>query len=375
MTEQEIPMSSAPYQGQNFKHVPEDEISLMDLLGALYSKKVIIFFTASIFIIFSIFYAFLVAPIYRVTITLLSPEESLVSSFPNNLMKCDKNVCKNINETVLIQKNYMLSKFVSEIQSYSNQEKVFMEGKFHERFIANNPKIDIKKRIVQEINRSIHVSQTSGGIAKVVDYDMKGVNPELASDYLNALADWVRNKVELDIPEVIQKGIKDQISLSSSRLNDLLSVEKLKHEDKIKVFTDNLEIAKNLGILDNNLDNFNTVNRYQNYNQPIWYLYGQLALEQELNLLERQVVYSKENSKEIANLTVKIQRLSSTDASKMNIEPVIISQPSIPPVYPTSMNKIKVITIGITFGLFIGILIALLSCLMTNLKERPNLLS
>ena len=53
--------------------------------------------------------------------------------------------------------NYMINKFILELQSYSNQEKVFMEGKFHERFVANNPKIDIKKEIVQEIYRSIHV--------------------------------------------------------------------------------------------------------------------------------------------------------------------------------------------------------------------------
>ena len=59
-----------------------------------------------------------------------------------------------------------------------------------------------------------------GYLTKVVDFEMNGVNPELASDYLNALADWVTNKIELDIQESIQKGVEAQRCLCSlSKLN------------------------------------------------------------------------------------------------------------------------------------------------------------
>jgi LPS O-antigen subunit length determinant protein (WzzB/FepE family) len=406
MSEKKVPLSSTPYLDQNIKHELEDEINLLDFLVVLVRKKELILSTASIFLILSIFYAFSETLIYRATIGLLPPEKSLPSFFPNSLHVGLPNFSQNTDGTLVIKKNYMLNKFVSELQSYSNQEKVFMEGKFYERFVANNPKIDIEKRIVQEIYRSIHVSRTSGGFAKdreglaakFIDYDMKGVNPELASDYLNALADWVKNKIKLDIQESIGKRVKSQIVLLSTELNNMITLGQLEYEDKIRVLTDNIEIAKNLGILDNNFDNFkpegssfseervNTlesgsfitsvqrVKRKADFTWPTWYLYGQSALEHELNLLERRGVISQ-YPKEVTELTVKIEQLSSIDWSKINFDPVIISVPSITPVDPINNNKMNVVTIGIVIGLFFGILMALLSCLMTSLKERTKLSS
>jgi LPS O-antigen subunit length determinant protein (WzzB/FepE family) len=407
MTDKEIPLSSKPYDDQNFKHEPEDEINLLDLLVYLFRKKFLILSIAAICIVLSICYAFLVTPIYRATIGFLPPEKSLDSFFPRNLHETLPNVVSDtVTGTISIKKNYMLNKFVSELQSYSNQEKVFMEGKFHERFVANNPQVDIKKKIVQEIYRSIHVSRTSGGLgkngeglaAKVVDYDMKGINPELASDYLNALADWVKNKVERDIQESIQKEAKVQIALLSAQLNSRITKEKLEYEDKIRVLTDNIEIAKNLGILGNNFDNFKpvgfefhektkhkgasgslsstVVERIKvkaEIDWPVWYLYGQRALEHKLILLERRGV-SAQYAKETTELISKIELLSGIDLSKINFDQVTISQPSIPPVYPTNIKKTRIIATGIVLGLFIGILIASLSCLITKKKDRNSCL-
>ena len=75
MTEKEIPLSSTPYQDQNLKHEPEDEINLLDLLVFLVRKKVLIFFTASIFVVLSIFYAFSVTPTYQATIGFQPPDK------------------------------------------------------------------------------------------------------------------------------------------------------------------------------------------------------------------------------------------------------------------------------------------------------------
>ncbi len=102
---------------------------------------------------------------------------------------------------------------------------------------------------------------------------------------------------------------------------------------------------------------------------PAWNLYGQLALEQELNMMRDRTVPSP-YSKNLKELNSNIEYLSNIDLSKINLESVIISQPSIPPVYPINIKRMTVIAIGIALGLFIGVLMALLSCLMTQLKER-----
>ena len=403
MTEKKIPLSSTPDQAQNSKHEREDEISLLDFLILLGRKKVIIFFTTFIFVVLSIFYAFTMGTIYRATIGFDPTGKNLTSFFPNFISEILPNVSRKRDGTLEITKNYMLNEFIVGLQSYANQEKVFNAGKFHERFIVNNPKIDMKKGIIQEIHRSIHVGdekRVSANVgyekkvsANVASFEMKGVKPEVASDFLNALADLVKSKVEFDVKELIQHEAKAYIYVFSEELNYELSIKRQENEDRIRTFTYNLEIAKNLGILDNNFDNFKpdgsvfyvqtkkvdrvvgSLERLKGkfgITWPAWYLYGQLALEQELNMM-RDRSAAIPYSREFIKLNSNIEYLSNIDLSKINLEPVIISQPSIPPVNPVNVKKINVIVIGIVLGLFIGILIALLSCLMIQLKERSKL--
>jgi chain length determinant protein (polysaccharide antigen chain regulator) len=388
MNDKEIPLSSTPYQGENFKHEPEDEVNILDLLTVLFRKRVLISFTASIIIALSIFYAFSTKNTYRATIWFQLSKKSLTNTFPEAYQEVIRNasqsvVGKNVKNLV-IEKKLLFNKFIAELQSYSNQEKVFIEGKFHERFVADNPKNDMKKGIVQEIYRSIHTRKGVGLSTKVVDFEMKGVNPELASDYLNALADWVKIKIELDLQKSIEKGAKAQLAAYSFQLNSMIIKAQKKHEDKVIFLKDNIEIAKNLGISGNNFDKYipgehrelsedRLTYKYLGLiSWPAWYLYGQRALEQQLNLMERRGVPSQSN-KETSELIFKIESISKQDFSKINFEPVIISRPSIPPVDQINDTKMSIILIGTLSGLIIGILIALLGCLMTELKKRSKL--
>jgi LPS O-antigen subunit length determinant protein (WzzB/FepE family) len=408
MTEKETPLSSTPNQAQNVKHESQDEVNLLDLLEFLARKKVLIFFIASIFVVLSILYTLLTTPTYRGTIGFKAPKKSLTSIFPNFLHEVLPNASWTMDGQLAIDNSYILNEFMAEMQSYSNQEEVFIKGKFHERFVANNPEIVMKEEIVQEIYRSIRESATHARnianapkhkhvkeflSAKVVNYEMKGVNPELASDFLNALADWVNNKVTHDLRESMEKGIKGKIDQLSDKLNSRVALEQLKYKNKVRVFTDNIEIAKNLGILGNNFDNFNPDGFVPDgfilkgrskqihfsgqvkakISWPYWYLYGQRALEQELNLMKSRRA-SSEYAEESAELNLKIERLSKFDLSKINFEPVIISQPSIPPVNPITPTRMIIITIGSIFGLFFGILMVGLSAfLKTQLKNRSKL--
>ena len=85
-----------------------------------------------------------------------------------------------------------------------------------------------------------------------------------------------------------------------------ITFEHLKYEDEIRDLKDNIKIAKNLGILGNNFNNFipdgssfierslktkksmqlftslERVKGKHNITWPTWYLYGQRALEHEI---------------------------------------------------------------------------------------------
>jgi chain length determinant protein (polysaccharide antigen chain regulator) len=382
MAEKEIPMSSIPDQVQNLKYEPEDEINLLDLLVALVKKKVLIFSIASIFFVLSIFYAFSIKTTYRATISFKPTVKDLISIIPNTLYDVLPNTSRDKNGNLVIKNNYMFNEYIEGLRSYSNQEKVFIEGNFYKRFPVNNPKIEMKE-IVREIYRSIHVSDGEGVSVKVASFEMKGVKSEVASDFLNALSDWTKNKVEFDIKESIQNEVKNQIASYSEKLNYELSLEKKVYEDKVRIFTHNLRIAKKLGILDNKFVNFKPSNpewslepglskTHTIHLWPIWYLYGQRALEEELRVLRSQS-NSIQHTKKYNIFNSQIVGLSKIALNPINLGPVIISQPSIPEVYPVNISKIQVIAIGIAFGLFIGIFIALLSCLITQLKKRSEI--
>ena len=371
MTEKDRPSSPQPDHIQQSNYQPEDEISLLDLLEVLVRKKALIFITASFFTALSIFYALSITPIYRSTIGFQPNEKSLTSLFPDLIAEILPGISRSENETLVREENYLLNKFLAGFQSYSIQEKVFNEGEFLQKFVGSTPNSDMGKGIVQEINRSIHASGRGKGLsAQTITVEVEGTKPEVMSDFLNALAERTKNEVVIDVKESIRQGIKAQRAIYYAKLEKLRSKEKAEKADKIRLFSDNLEIAKNLGVLDNNFGNANTSLIFGE--RPIWYLYGQRAIEQELEVLARRQGSSR-YIEEISELDHKIAYLSGIDLSKINFEPVIISQLSVPPVHPINSNKINIIASGIALGLFIGILIAFLSNSMALLKERSKL--
>jgi chain length determinant protein (polysaccharide antigen chain regulator) len=373
MTEKERPLSPQSEKMQNTHHQPEREISILDLLEVLVRKKVLIFVVASIFTLLSIIYTFSITPVYRATIGIQPHGKSLASVFSGLTTEFLSEVSGSLGGP--LKQNYMFNKFITEFLSYSNQEKVFIEGKFLQRFVTNNPNIDMRKGVVQEIYRTILASdKETGSSTQAVTFEMKGTKPEVISDFLNSLADLAKSKVEFDVKESVQKGIIARLEMYSVELEKIRSIEKAEKADQIRHFSGNLEIAKNLGILDNNFGGPKTNISLSLGRFPIWYLYGQRALEQELKVLERREV-SDQYIEETAELGYKIAYLSKIDLSKIKFEPVIISRHSIPPINPINLKKLQIIGIGVVLGLIIGILFAFVSNSLVQLKKGSKLSS
>ena len=389
MTEKERPSSPQPDHIQQSNYQPEDEINLLDLLEVLVRKKTLIFFTASIFTALSIFYALSITPIYRSTIGFQPYTKSIASLFPPFAAEILPSVARDERGSLVEENNYLLNKFLTKFQSYPIQEKVFNEGKYLQRFVDSNPDSDTGREILQEFNRSIHVIgagkvNANKPFNQTITVEMEGTKPEVMSDFLNALAERAKSEVVIDVKELMTKGIKIQVHMFSAELGKINSIVKMEQDDEIRKFSNNLEIAKNLGVLDNNFGGSTAIvfpmlgSRPKSNTSPIfgerplWYLYGQRALEQELKVLERREV-SGQYIEETAELDHKITYLSGIDLSKINFEPVIVSQFSVPPVHPINSNKVKIIASGIALGLFIGILIAFLSNSMALLKKRSQL--
>lgn len=362
MTEKERPLTSQPGHIQNVKSTPEDEISLIDLLEALYKKKVLIVVVTFICTLFSAFYAQQITPTYTASITFLpnhiEPSTSHLPNFSKKILPYD---IGSTNTSVL-----MFSRFSSTLQSYSIQEKAFIDIKSD---------VETGKAVLGAINKSIQISNSGDG----KKLEITGTKPELMSDFLNSLADAAKNEVVKNSKEIMQQKINALIETFNQELESLQSKAKAMRLKQITRLSQNLEIAKNMGVLENNFSSLAPMQPFiftpQKFLQddllPLWYLYGQRAIEQELSMLKNQPL-SDLQIEGAAELIFKIETLSKIDLSKFNYEPAIISQPSIP---PTEANepKGKIIAIGTGLGLFIGLLVSFLSALMVPLRERLKL--
>jgi len=397
MTQKERPSSPQPAQIQSPYYPPEDEISLVDLLEVLFRKKILIIGITSVFTVLAILYAQSITPTYRAEIGFLPPDDAnLGAHFPDSIAHIlPGKTTYNKDGEVTNQNRSLFYKFLTAVQSYQMQKKVFIEGNFLLRFVDNNPNVDMGKEIVREINESIQISTDSKGGKKgakdafdeTIYLEMEGTKPEVISDFLNVLVESAKNWVINNTKESIQRQIKAQISNLAVKLENLRSNERSLWALKIRDLSENLKIAKKLGVVENSFNLLPStgasstvvfqkgeqplITLQKEQSLPVWFLYGERALQQELDSLKQQLSVEP-YSEEIAELSFQIEDLSRIDVSKINFEPVIISQPSIPPAHPIKPDKRKIVGLGIALGLFVGILAAFFSNLVGQLRARQS---
>ena len=143
----------------------------MDLLEVLIRKKVLIHAITSFCTLFSIFYARSITPTYQATIGFLPPDEaSLVEYFPDNIATTLPGEIKHTSSGEVIyemqggikipeRNKSIFYKFLTALQCYRFQEKVFIEGNFLSRLVDGKPVIEMGKETLRAINRSMQIGE------------------------------------------------------------------------------------------------------------------------------------------------------------------------------------------------------------------------
>ncbi len=384
MSETQQPSTTKSKQTQVFQH-EEDELSLLDILEVILNKKVRIVLITLIFTILALIYTSIIPPIYRSTIGFLPPDDiSLSSYFPESISEVLPGKAMFNKDGILIKNNKSLFyKFLTNIQSYQLQKKVLLEGSFYNKFLNGNPDKSAEDAIALGINQSIHMiddkSETSKKtFDKSIYFKMDGKKPQVISDFLNTLAKAAKELTIINAKKNIQRVIDAQIEKKSTLLEEFYIKNREERHSKITLFTHNLEIAKKLGVKKHNFvkpieSSFTVVlKRTPAVIQPLplWYLYGERALQEELNVLKNKGKTSGKHILEISELKFELANLKRLDISKINFETAIISQPSIPNPTPINNNKTKITLIGVFSGLFLGLASAFFSKSLDALRER-----
>jgi LPS O-antigen subunit length determinant protein (WzzB/FepE family) len=395
MTKKEQSPSPVPDHSQDSYHPQKDEINFLDLLEALLKKKALIIIALFVCTLPSIFYAQSAIPTYKASIGFLPPDETILAEYFHASRILSGGPLKVFSDKAKRQKReHLFLSFLKVIRSKELQEKVFVEGNFVKKFIGNESDAKTRKEVFREISNSIRIKPFDNPNQKkfidlfdgIAYLELSGEKPEAMSDFLNSLGDAAIKDTAKNIKESLQRKISLQLISYSERLESLRIQKNQARIEQIRYLSENLEIAKNLGILENNLGSdmgvlfgaiyYSEINSKQKGGireslLPLWYLYGQRALEQKIAMLKSQPP-SGRSIKGAAEITSEIENLSKLDLSKVFFKPAMIGQLSTPPTEPSSLGKIEIIAIGALIGLIAGIMLAFIGIAIDQLKQKSK---
>jgi len=300
----------------------EDEIDLRALALSLIERKFIIIGLTAFITALAVVYTNTFTLAYQANISFLTPSSKSLT---------------NLNKLIYTEetKNSVLASFLTIVSSQEFQKEVFIEDDFLTKFNKDNRPIDDVNGFIEDAINSITIERPKK-IEEEVFYlnkkpysiSMKGHDDEVISNYLNILVKRADSKNIEEIHKLNQNKISfrlDQIAIDSEMLfkkyreNRLNQIYRIKEEDsqklreindqiarvrykakenrlnQIEVLTDAAKLAGFLGIIENNLEQIDKVDKNNfNFNiainddadLPEWYLYGEKALIQRVELLE-----------------------------------------------------------------------------------------
>tara|TARA_Y100001934_G_scaffold95019_1_gene117231 strand:- start:351 stop:1502 length:1152 start_codon:yes stop_codon:yes gene_type:complete len=369
----------------------EDELRLIDLLKLIARKKVLFLTVTFFFTLFSIFYAQSITPDYRATVGLLDHNEKFSSL--SILEQLDPKIADEI-ENSTTKPSSIFERFLINIKSYKFKQGIFVNGGFQKKF-SHETGVDTDQPI-SEIYSSIRIAKGDGATYLLLE----GSKPKVMVEFLTALVEEAKENVKKEINEIQRSTVKTRINNLSAQIEELqLNFTLQKQKEKIKKQVDKenaarekqekrvrlskaLTIAKNLGIKNNNFALAKLVDKKENSQEfPLWFLYGELALQQEImslssteeiisntkNLLKETEI---SNTKNLAIEKLKLKRSQTADLPLLKFKVVTISKHSYSLVKP--YQPWVIVGFGLAFGLFISIFMAYLMDKPLKSKETPS---
>ena len=402
----------------------EHEIDLKAAVSFFIERKFLILGLTACITVLAYLYSTTMMVTYQATLSVKSPSSIMITDI-NKLIYTSES------------KRSILSSFLTVVTSQDLQKNVFVENDFLTQFNKDNNPIENVDKFIENVISSIIINKPKLNVKEIGLYDVEdpyyisinGNNPEAISDYLKMLVSRADSKNTEDIIKLNHQKINirlDEIKIESEMLlkkskqdrlnlikrikeedtqkireiNDQISREKYKAQEKrlnqILLLTESAKLANSLGIIENNFKLINAT--YPNpafplaigerKELPVWYLFGEKALLQEIELLNKrtsddpfvtelitlknQLNQQKNNNllktlearqddspfiPGLVALNLEVDKLESTNLNLSNTNSINFGAPQ---VTKTSRNKNIIVWAGFFVGLVLSILLALI---------------
>ena len=353
-------------ENQELHPYQTEEIDLKKLLNSLVARKFFIFGLTVFVTLLGIIYVLNLTPTYRTISSFTSPNESSII---------------NINKLQLTEesKESVFSNFLTKVSSRKLQAKVFLDGGYLNSFNPENNSIDDATSFILKTLKSVKLSppnitedELEFGFLTEIPYtiSMKGSNPIVIANYLNDLVSSANAETIKELTDLITQNINMRLKNLYLERQLLLIKEEKKRLNDIEVLTDAAKFASSLGIIENNIKHISVGDKIISNlikdqsklddikSQPDWYLYGEKALLERVNILKNRSL-DEPFVPQLVELDIEILTQESNLKETFNFNSMQISQVAMAPNSPIEQNKIRIVLLAFIGGFMMSIFLIL----------------
>ena len=215
MTDKSSPLPS-PDNTPGDQRPQQDGEDLVDLLSILINNKKSLLFTTFSFALLSVLYALSLASVYQTEVAFLKPPESFVPQM--FLGSTEKESTETPFYTTTSQSLYY--KFLTRVQSYEHQRRVFDSGHFFNKFSnealepdkLNNYFLNIHESIVLDHEPLVKKKDAVEQFQRPLYLAIKGTKPEAMSEFLNAISETAKKDIKKETLDRVKLMIHYKIT-------------------------------------------------------------------------------------------------------------------------------------------------------------------
>ena len=347
----------------------EDEIDLRALFNSLVARRFLIAGLTGFITILALIYSLTSSPNYESTTSFTSAPSSSINAL-NRLIFLDET------------KNSIFTSFLASVSSRKLQKKIFLENDFLTVFNKNNKPIEDTDAFISNILDSIKINPPKLKASDMAIYldekpysvSITGSDKKAIASYLNMLI----NQADKENISALAKLNKQEVDfrLDEISLEILLLLKKTKEArlNQIIILTEAAKLAKSLGVIENNLNTFKNSSTIkiaigENDNLPDWYLYGEKALLQRINVLVNRSI-DDPFIPELADLSMEKDKIESSELIIFGATSINLIHSS--KIKNISSSKSLIVSIAFIVSFMMSIfLVLIMGAVKPNEKEPP----
>tara|TARA_B100000945_G_scaffold307046_1_gene295085 strand:- start:525 stop:1661 length:1137 start_codon:yes stop_codon:yes gene_type:complete len=352
--------SSLKEQQQAVKVVPYDQyyedstIDLYEIWIPIWNKKWLIIAITVLSALGSVIYALQLQKIYKAETLLLPPKEKNFQSL--NLAGIKELATPDIENKMNTRFNSLgiFKIFKQNLNSRTLHKKFIKEYGLMEILAPNRTPDTRDVDIYSGFTGLINVLEDEG----VTSLSIELYDPEISAKWVNDFTNFVDKETVSMLVEDLQNSIENRIREIEYSIESKRFIAEKRRKDQIIRYSENAEIAKQLGII-GRVDATNIIQTTQmnvdiaNASSPLYYL-GYEALMTEINILRSR----KSDDAFIIGLRDMQEQLEKLNSIKFDFDKmssVRIDQEAYPPKFPIKPNRRLIVTLVTLVGLFSAI--------------------